>query len=78
MSRSALAEKHPWTHPWWKADGANFFVMVFIVAIHILTIIGLILFPLPGWKVFLSALLIACAGGLEPPWATIGLWRIEP
>ena len=24
MSRSALAEKHPWTLPWWKTDGREF------------------------------------------------------
>jgi len=72
MSRSAFAEKHPWTLPWWKADGENFWVMIYIVAIHILAAIGLILFPLPGWKVFLSALLISGAGGLG---TTVGYHR---
>ena len=64
MSRSALAERHPWTLPWWKADGENFFVMVYIVSIHVLAVVGIILFPLPGWRVFLGALIMACAGGL--------------
>src|SRR5262249_2524717 len=72
MSRSALAEKHPWTLPWWKADGENFWVMIYIVAIHILAVAGLLLFPLPGWKIFLSALLVSGAGGLG---TTIGYHR---
>jgi len=72
MSRSALAEKHPWTMPWWKTDGENFWVLVYIIAIHILAAVGFILFPLPGWSVFLGALLLACAGGLG---TTVGYHR---
>ena len=72
MSRSALAEKHPWTLPWWKADGENFWVMVYIVMIHTLAVTGLILFPLPGWKVFLGALAMAIFGGLG---TTVGYHR---
>jgi len=64
MSRSALAERHPWTLPWWKADGENRWVFVYILLIHVLSFIGLVLYPLPGWKVFLSALFLACCGGL--------------
>ena len=72
MSRSALAERHPWTLPWWKTEGENFWVMIYIVAVHVLAILGLILFPLPGWKVFLSALALAAAGGFG---TTIGYHR---
>src|SRR6267143_5196603 len=63
MSRSALAEEHPWTLPWWKAAGESFWVMIYIVAIHTLAVIGLVVFPLPGWKIFLTALSVAAAGG---------------
>ena len=72
MSRSALAEKHPWTLPWWKADGENLWVMIYIVAIHVLAITGLILFPLPGLEGILGALLMACVGGLG---TTVGYHR---
>src|SRR2546430_14846185 len=72
MSRSALAERHPWTLPWWKADGESFSVMIYIVAVHVLAVLGLILYPLPGWKVFLSALAFAAAGGFG---TTIGYHR---
>ncbi len=72
MSRTALAEKHPWTLPWWKADGENFWVLVYIVAIHALAITGFVLYPLPGWKVFFATLAMACFGGLG---TTVGYHR---
>jgi len=72
MSRSALAEKHPWTLPWWKADGQNIWVLIYLVVVHILAITGLILFPLPGWNVFLTTLGLACLGGLG---TTVGYHR---
>ena len=52
MRKSALAEQHPWTLPWWRADGDNFWTMIYIVTVHILAAVGLVLFPLPGWKVW--------------------------
>ncbi|PYS20400.1 MAG: hypothetical protein DMG11_29575 [Acidobacteria bacterium] len=72
MSRSALAEKHPWTLPWWKADSDNFWTMIYIVMIHVMAVVGLVLFPLPGWSVFLAALAVACLGGLG---TTVGYHR---
>src|SRR6184192_337698 len=72
MRPSALAEKHPWTLPWWRADGENFWTMIYIVAIHILAVLGLVLFPLPGWKIFFSALALAALGGFG---TTIGFHR---
>ena len=78
MSRSALAEKHPWTLPWWKADGENFWVMVYIVMIHALAITGFILFPLPGWKVFLGALAMAMLGRAgNHRWISSRVWHTE-
>jgi len=64
MTSSTLKEKHPWTQPWWKAEGENVPVLVYILLIHALSVIGLVLFPLPGWKVFLSFLGLAALGGL--------------
>src|SRR5215475_8408344 len=72
MSRSALAEKHPWTQPWWRADGENFWTMIYIIAIHLLSVIGLVLFPLPGWNVIASALKNTALGGFG---TTIGFHR---
>jgi fatty-acid desaturase len=72
MEGSKLAEKHPWTQPWWKADGENFSVLVYILLIHILAVVGLVLFPAPGWKVFLATLIGTAAGGLG---TTVGYHR---
>jgi stearoyl-CoA desaturase (delta-9 desaturase) len=72
MSRSAFAEKHPWTFPWWKTEGENFWVLVYIFMIHVLSLVGLVLFTNPGWQVLLSALGVAALGGLG---TTVGYHR---
>ena len=72
IDRSTLAEKHPWTQPWWKADGPNRSVLIYIVIVHVLAIAGVVLFPLPGWKVFLAALAGTALGGLG---TTVGYHR---
>lgn len=72
MSTSALAEKHPWTLPWWKAEGENVWTLVYLVLLHALTAAGLILYPLPGWPVFFGALIVAGLGGLG---TTVGYHR---
>lgn len=72
MSRSAFAEKHPWTLPWWKAEGDNRWVLLYLVVLHALVIAGLIFFPLPGWRIFLTAFFFACLGGLG---TTLGYHR---
>ena len=41
MSRSALAEQQPWTLPWWKAEGENRWVFIYIIAVHVLALIGI-------------------------------------
>lgn len=72
MSRSALAEKHPWTLPWWRAEGENFWTLVYIILLHTLTAVGLFLYPVPGWPIFLTALAVAGLGGLG---TTVGYHR---
>ncbi len=72
MSTSALAEKHPWTLPWWKAEGENVWTLLYIVLLHALTAVGLVLYPLPGWPVFFGALIMAGLGGLG---TTVGYHR---
>ena len=72
MSRSALAEQRPWTLPWWRAKGENRWVLIYLITVHALALIGIVLFPLPGWPLFLSALSVACMGGLG---TTVGYHR---
>ena len=64
MTKTVLAETPPWTWNWlrWrKGSGTVFF---WIVLIHALALIGLVLFPLPGWTIFFCAWGLKALGGL--------------
>jgi fatty-acid desaturase len=50
--------------PWWKYSEGNGPVLFYIVSVHILAVIGLILFPLPDWQVLVAALAVASMGGV--------------
>jgi fatty-acid desaturase len=56
--------KKPWLGPWWRAAPGEWPVLGWMVLIHVTAIVGLILFPLPGWPLFLSALALAWFGGI--------------
>ena len=62
----------PWNAPWWKpakGDGATFF---YIMSIHLLALAGIILFPLPGWRLFVTTFVLLFLGGLG---VTVGFHR---
>jgi len=59
-----LVARHPWTLPWWKAEGENTWVLAYIITVHALAFIGIVLFPVPGWKVLLWSLSFAAMGAL--------------
>lgn len=63
-SPAAAARERPWEQPWWKPAPGKGIVFFYLVLIHALAIAGLILFPLPGWRIFGVALLLGCFGGL--------------
>lgn len=46
--------------------------MIYVLGIHPLALLGLVLYPLPGWPVFLTALALAMLGGLG---TTVGYHR---
>ena len=54
----------PWEQPFWKPAKGKGSIFIYLVAIHVLAITGLILFPLPSLKVFGWTLLLASLGGL--------------
>jgi len=54
----------PWTWPWWQVQGDQHAVLFWIVLIHITAVIGLFLYPLPGWPIFLTAVTLTWLGGL--------------
>jgi fatty-acid desaturase len=64
LSSTQIATEQPWTRPWWKPSEGNGLVLVYIVSIHVLAIVGLILYPIPGWRVLLVALAAASVGGI--------------
>jgi fatty-acid desaturase len=54
----------PWDRPFWQPAPKKGPVLLYLVLIHVLAVIGLILFPLPGWKVLGLTLLFTAFGGL--------------
>ena len=64
MSDTIFQETRPWEQPFWKPAPRKGSVLLYFVLIHLLAIIGLILFPLPSLKVLGVALLLAVLGGL--------------
>jgi len=64
MNPSAIEVSRPWDRPFWKPVRGKEGVFAYLVLIHVLAIVGLILFPLPGWKIFGISLLFLALGGL--------------
>jgi len=64
MNPSAIEVSRPWDRPFWKPVRGKEGVFAYLVLIHLLAIVGLILFPLPGWKIFGVTLLFLALGGL--------------
>ena len=61
---SKFQEEMPWTRPWWQYSEGNGPVLFYIVIVHALALIGLILYPLPDWRVLVAALAVASMGGV--------------
>jgi len=55
---------YPWNWPWWRTRRHDAPVFVWVILVHITAIIGLILFPLPSWRIALGALALAWLGGI--------------
>ncbi len=53
------AEERPWDRPFWKPVKGKGAIFFYLVLIHVFAIIGLILFPVPGWKVFAVTFVIS-------------------
>ena len=60
--RSSLSQ--PWDRPFWKPVHGKEGVFAYLVIIHVLSLLGLILYPLPSLKVLGLTLLFTALGGL--------------
>jgi fatty-acid desaturase len=54
----------PWTWSWYRWAPGEFWTFAWILAIHLLAVVGLVLFPVPGGKVLLAAFALTWLGGL--------------
>ena len=54
----------PWEMPIWKPARGKEGVLLYLVAIHVLAVIGLILYPIPSIPVFLTTLTFTLLGDL--------------
>lgn len=64
MSATPETDYRPWEAPFWKPAPGKEATLFYLAAIHVLAVVGLVLFPLPSLKVFLVALLFTALGGL--------------
>ena len=53
-----------WEWPWWRSNRQDSMVLPYILLIHLTAVVGLILFPLPGWPIFLGSLTLSWIGGI--------------
>ncbi|MBI4464051.1 MAG: hypothetical protein HY647_05050 [Acidobacteria bacterium] len=72
MNQTAIPGIHPWEQPFWKPAPGQATILLYLVLIHVLAVMGLILFPLPHWKTLGLAILLAGLGGLG---TTVGYHR---
>ena len=59
-----LAQPEGLSWPWWRTTKQDRGVLPWFVLIHLTAIAGLILFPLPGWRIFFGAVAVAWIGGI--------------
>ena len=62
---SSAAPLAPWDRPWWYVDPnpGNRNIFVYLIVIHVLALLGLVLFPLPSAKVVIAFLVAGALGG---------------
>ncbi len=72
MNQLLTFVSRPWDRPWWKPTRGKEAVFFYLAAIHVLAVIGLVMFPVPGWKVFALTMIFTLLGGLG---TTVGYHR---
>jgi len=64
LDAADLAKHSPWRQPWWRPTPGDELFFVWFAAIHVGAVLGLILFPFPGWKILVAAAVLHFLGGL--------------
>ena len=64
LDASEISKLQPWRWPWWRPARGDEATFGWMVLIHVCAVVGMILFPLPGWRVVLAAWTIYFLGGL--------------
>jgi fatty-acid desaturase len=68
MSTSVVSQSQagilPWTRSWWRPAAGQSMTLVWVVLIHATAAVGIVLYPLPGWPLFLAAYALTWLGGL--------------
>src|SRR3989440_6611404 len=64
MELTVTQQERPWDRPFWKPVHGKEGVFAYLVLIHVLAVVGLILFPVPNLKVVGMTLLSIAFGGL--------------
>lgn len=64
VSQPSQASIAAGTWPWWRTTRQDRMVLPYFILIHLTAVIGLIWFPLPGWRIFLAAAALSWLGGI--------------
>jgi sn-1 stearoyl-lipid 9-desaturase len=64
LDAADLAKHSPWKQPWWRPTPGDELFFAWFVLIHVGALVGLVLFPFPGWKVLLATAALHFLGGL--------------
>ena len=64
MEIGAMQQARPWDRPFWKPVHGKEGVFAFLALIHVLAVLGLVLFPVPSLKVLSFTLMFTALGGL--------------
>lgn len=62
----------PWNRAWWVPAPGGWPTFLWLILIHVTALLGLILFPWPGWRVFVAAIVLSWLGGIG---TTVGYHR---
>lgn len=54
----------PWLWPWWRPATGQWLTLAWVGLIHATAVVGLLLYPLPGWPLFLATCALTWIGGL--------------